>query len=289
MSDEDSRDRTPYPTDAVLEHAFNVFITPIVWARSLNGEDLNIESVRSFFVFADHPDGPLVEINDEGLAWTRAKATRNLLPDETLGPGDLLSERVAAPPRPRAGFISGTLIAGRWQIDFSFATSSPKRHAHLHVAAEFLRAAEVVADAHLTRALVENAFHAVEHLARAELLSYAPTIPLVENAKTHGKLSSTYNLWARLENTEGRFAKLLNDLSAARPSATYATGAAATPELDVDLILRTLNEMHDHVTRIVDGDIRSPIKVVATRDISAGAIVGEDDYTLRAPKPPRTA
>jgi hypothetical protein len=53
----------------------------------------------------------------------------------------------------------------------------PQRAAHLEAGLEFAELARVALDKGMLRGFHENAFHAAEHLAKAELLSYSAALP----------------------------------------------------------------------------------------------------------------
>jgi hypothetical protein len=112
--------------DSILQYALNRFVTPVLWARSLSEEDLPSFELVSFFVFTDHADGALVQLNDEEDAWTPARATRSLQHGDALGPGDLHSKRVALPPRPSRGYISGLRTDEGWRVAINFSNRQPQ-------------------------------------------------------------------------------------------------------------------------------------------------------------------
>ncbi len=275
----------PEPSpDAFVDYAFSKFITLVVTARQMQGEALGIEDIFKFFIVLGRgPAEARIQLNGEEQAWTMARATRSMELGEAFGPGDLYSEPGPVPLTPKSGYLAGQRTDGRWRIRFNFEIFSPNRDEHLLAADEFRRVAHDANRRGLKRPFVENAFLAVEHLARAELLSYAPTLDLVENVKSHRTVASTYNLWARLGNTEQRFADLLNRFGAARASIVYVSGPAATYP-DPATSLRDLDDMHAHVARIIAGDGPRSIRVVATRDIEAGLLVGPDDCSLYPPR-----
>jgi hypothetical protein len=51
--------------------------------------------------------------------------------------------------------------------------------------------------------------------------------------------------------------------------------------------MRTLADMHENVEELLRGNGRSAVKVIATREIEAGSLVGHGDYALRRPKSPK--
>ena len=182
-------------------------------------------------------------------------------------------------------FIRAWRSGEEWTVDYSFAFAHPRRIEHLDAAVEFIRATTSAEEDGLTRAFVENAFHAGEHLARAELLCYPPTVADMLGARKHGRVWAIYNAWAKLENTEQKHADLLNRLAGLRSRATYLQGDFVLSPQDMTTMLATLLEWQSWVTSVVhEGGGVNPIKVVAAREIAAGTVVTSDDYTIWQPR-----
>jgi hypothetical protein len=119
---------------------------------------------------------------------------------------------------------------------------------------------------------------------KAELLSYAAAVPEVADSKSHGRLRGTYQLWARLGNTEQRFARLLNELDRRRPALTYCLGDDARDASVAREQQAELRDLADWVQRVVAGDGPREIRLYATQDISAGQLVSRDATNIRPPR-----
>ncbi len=159
----------------------------------------------------------------------------------------------------------------------------PQRAAHLEAGLEFAELAEVALGAGMLRGFHENAFHAAEHLAKAELLSYAAALPEIADSRTHGRLRGTYQLWAHLGNTDPKFARLLDDLDKCRAAFTYARGEDAR-QADVARIQHgVLLDMIKWVRQVASGHGRKVISLYATDNVRAGQLVSRDNTGLRPP------
>lgn len=109
----------------------------------------------------------------------------------------------------------------------------------------------------------------------------------IADSKTHGTVKSTYQLWARLENTDPRFARLLTELGDARKSQTYLRGDRATDLEVARARAKMLGEMFEWVRRLVEEGQGPPvIHMVATDEITAGQLIGTGELAL---KPGRSA
>ena len=172
----------------------------------------------------DNDDDVLVRTNDEDLYWTQARAAQNFPEGATLTPTDVITTAVPGSATPTR-FINGVLENGQWKLDVRLDRADPRRIEFLAAGTEFAETAFDALKRGNLRAFHENAFHAAELLATAELLTYSFTATEIVDAKSHGVIRSTYQLWAHLENTDARFAKLLHR-SRQRPDLSLPTTAA---------------------------------------------------------------
>jgi uncharacterized protein (UPF0332 family) len=224
-----------------------------------------------------------VRINEEDVFWSHSRAAHDLEPGATIQPIDVIVEPLPLPERPAERFIRGVWTGDSWELEIQLNRPHPRRTDHLGAAREFVEAADLLlAKGHL-RAFYESAFHAVEHLAQAELLSYAPAAEIVSTAKTHQTVRSTYMLWARLGNTDERFSRLLTALEQVRQATTYLRGEAESDPNHSEQQLAVLHEMLDCVAGVVEeGRGRGVVHLLASRDIRAGELVGTADLRLHS-------
>ncbi len=99
--------------------------------------------------------------------------------------------------------------------------------------------------------------------------------------------STPYTLWARLGNTEQRFASLLHSLAQLRSAARYLNGELDADAEEVTQLMETLAEMEGHVRGVVTGDSayrRHRYQVIATREIRAGRLAKDSDCSIVPPK-----
>jgi hypothetical protein len=219
----------------------------------------------------------------------------------TVAEGDEVSSgQVAAitryEPRPDdAGVPHLTALShrGRWSLVFDLGGGHTRRHDFLDRAAEFLATARDAAASGRTGAFLENAFDACELLAKAELLSSRPTMELVVASSTHKAIARPYHAWAKLGNTEARFAQLLARLTELRGAARYPDRELVIEPTLVEEMLETLAAMERHVTDVVEGSEHVGLRtetLIAKRPLPAGRLVTNDDvtiYPLKQPKPPQ--
>jgi hypothetical protein len=249
------------------------------------------EPIVRFQVIFPEDRPPETRLNDEVHGMVRAIAARDIEAGQDVMIDDLAG-LVGYEPLPEEADISHvTAFMHRdgWGVTFSFAQGHPSRHGWLKLGREFVATSQNALAGGQLGPFFENAFAASETLAKAELLSSRPTVELVLNSKRHAAVSTNYHLWARLGNTEARFAKLLSRLSDLRGSARYLDGRNLLTQAEAKEGLETLEAMEQHVADIVDGvtrDENTPVMTVyATRPIRAGELVGAGDYSLRPPKP----
>lgn len=257
-----------------------------LYARIGNGTWNPETEIRQFRVEFEGSDDEnfRVQVNDELDYWTGARLMQSKAPGDEVAPHDLESLKVGPIIVPADRFIEGRQMSEGWDVSMKLARVPAVRTAHLDAGREFAAQAESAYASGHVRALYECAFHAVEHLAKAELLTYPPAEHVVKDAKTHGALRSAYQLWARLGNTEARYAQLLNRLSGLRRVTTYEPERPLPTTADARADLDTLADLLSWVTDVVENDAaHRVVRLHATTDLRAGQFVGIEDATLRPP------
>lgn len=165
---------------------------------------------------------------------------------------------------------------------FDASYNAVRIEAQLRASDEFLAMAGLALEAGRLRAFAENAFGACELLAGAELLSLPDKRVMT---RTHRTLRSFYNQWARLDNTDPRFAGLLNRLGELRTPGRYLRAEFTFEEAEARETLAVLVEMREHVEsvrpqRTLAARPPRAYKVLATREIGAGEMVAASDTVL---------
>lgn len=180
--------------------------------------------------------------------------------------------------------VTGFSHNGMWFFTFQLGRRDPARHEVLAAAREFLAAAHAALEAGRLRVCLDAANSAVELLAKAELLSCAPTIEIAQKAASHRTLSQAYNVWAgRLGNSDRRFSDALNRLAALRRQARYLTAELDGDEAEAIELIAVLDDMEKHVAHLVKApmhELPDQFTVMAARQIKAGELVGPDATTL---------
>lgn len=266
------------------------FINPEIERRRGVGTWPEVELVSHFQVLFHESGQVEIRLNEEIGGMAEVRATRDVKADETITTNDFDQVSKYIPREEDAGIPHVTAFSHRdgWSLIFKFAGGHPSGQDHLVRGREFMETARKALTAGHLGPFLDNAFSATELLAKAELLACRPTVDLVLNSKRHGSVATPYHAWAKLGNTEGRFAALLKTLTDLRGSARYL-------QRDLDIatnvaweMMQTLDAMAAHVLEVlgdeVGGGAPSQFNVYATRDIDAGHLVTAADSTIYPPK-----
>ena len=150
-----------------------------------------------------------------------------------------------------AGHITALVIASEIHITFQGAADTDAITHELHGAAHYIAAAErllgdpTVPDDPLYEAFADNAHTAAEMVARAELRRLPDHLAF----KKHGQVSSRYNEWAKLGNTEMHFPKLLDSTFDWQRRAKYDRSKFSLTSAEAAACIKTLHAMHQHASR----------------------------------------
>jgi hypothetical protein len=262
----------------VLDDAYRRFVHLLLYARSGNGTWSSDDELTAFDVYLASP--VIVCINDEPDGYHLPCVTRNCRAGEQLKPSDLTTTKVLRPKELRPPYVSATRSAKGWKVRYDFRQHDERVGLFLETGDEFMELANSALVAEHLRAFVENAFHAAESYAKAELLCYPVAAKEIKNSKKHTHIQSAYDLWARLENTDKRFPALLRTLYKAREAATYGNSLLTVDVTVASEWFNALRELQNSAHSAVSSGKRS-IKVIATRAITAGTLVNVDDGALR--------
>ena len=89
----------------------------------------------------------------------------------------------------------------------------------------------------------------------------------------------------KARNTDADYKDLFNKLHRLRPAATYLETEFALAVDEAQGMLATLFKWQWWVQSVLYEDAgTNPVRVVATREIAAGSLVGDEDCTIRQPK-----
>ena len=274
---------------ALFDDMVERFVRPELERRRADGKWSDEEPVYRFQVLL--PDGtpPAVRLNKDVGGTVLAKATRPIAAGEEVVIDDFSAISSYTPREEDAGtpHVTGFLHRDGWSLVFEFAGGHPDRFAFLERAQEFLDAARHALGKEHLGACYDNALSACELLAKTELLSCRPTIEIVLNSRTHAAITTHYNLWANLGNTDKRYARLLDRLHARRSTARYMQGAQLLTHSEAEEVLATLTDMHEHVKRRAQeapSERDDRFNVYATRELRAGELVRSGDFTLAPPR-----
>lgn len=279
---EDDEAVEPSPP-AFVASLLNRFVNLVLWWRTANGTWTEQSDLKSFHVYLSDVDDNdwVVRINDESFGWKCPRAARSMSEGDDLKPEDLLVERISELPDDGERYIHGRHRGDQWFVTARLNVPHPSRPVHFDAGVEFFAVATSALEQGYLRAFHANAFHAIEHLAKAELLTYAMALPEIVESRKHSHLRSLYQMWANLENTDRQYARLLDDLTATRGAITYADDGTL-PDVDTARAQHAvLKAMLEWVKRLMDGGGPKIIRMIATDAIDEGQLVGTHDLTVR--------
>lgn len=271
----------------LFQDVLDRFVHPEASRRQQTGE-WSEDTVLHCFQILFHPERePEVRFNSQVGGTLQFVAARALQEGEDVGVEDIAGVKGYEPLAADAGVPHLTAFAHRdgWALAFDFRYRHPRRFDYLSSGREFAATSREAFAANRLGVALDNAFSAVELLAKAELLSCQPTIDAALASHSHGGVATPYSLWARLDNTDPRFVRLLHRLQELRPAGRYLNKELALKTGEDNELFELLAEMEEHVGRVVDGEDSGQgphgFNVIATRDLKAGELVMERDVALK--------
>lgn len=235
----------------MLDYLLSTFVQPDLARRVQAGRPLAPGTpVFAIQVVFNIERDPEVRLNEEVGGFMEARVTRAMTKGEVVMPADIteITRAELTDEDPDAAHITALLLADGWCISWDARYNASIIAAHVQAADEFVELAEYAVEKGRLRGFVENAFHAAELLAKAEILAL-PDAQLL-NAKTHRTVAGRFNKWARLGNTELRFAQLRSELERLRAPARYLRGEFGLDETRAREMLATLKEMRTHAEEV---------------------------------------
>ena len=279
---------------ALFEDVWHRFVEPEVARRREAGrEDERALVVYALQVLLHPAREPEVRINDQVRGTMQGVAARELEAGEDVTIDDLLTLTgfTLALEDAEIPYVAAFAHREGWSLSFDFSRRHERRFEYLDRGREYSATAREVLKADRLGVALDNAYSAVELLAKAELLSCGPTIGDVLASRSHGGVATPYSLWARLGNTDQRFVRLLYRLQNLRSAGRYLHRDLSLASGEPEDLFALLAEMEEHVAAAVAGGAPGSeghwFNVIATRDISAGQLVGPSDFTLKSPKTPK--
>jgi hypothetical protein len=191
------------PEAEVLEDVYRRFVDLVLYARKGDGTWSDDDELMAFTVHLSDP--VVVCINDELHGYLPAHTIRAIPEGEMLDFSDVETTRVPRPPKVAPPYVTAERTATSWRVRFDFSRKHPRASDLLDTGDQFLAVAETALRAQHLRPFAENAFHAAESYAKAELLSYPIVSDEIGGSKKHSHIQAAYDLWARLDNTDKRF------------------------------------------------------------------------------------
>jgi HEPN domain-containing protein len=189
-----------------------------------------------------------VRLNEEVKSLAQMRAARPITKGQSVTTEDIaeITRIDLTDEDPDAAHITALQLGDGWHISWDGRYNASVIAAHIQAGAEFVELAEHAVENGLLRGFVENAFEAAELLAKAEVLA----LPDERKSKTHGVVASQFNRWARIGNTDQRYAELRNELERLRAPARYLRGEFGLARERADEMLATLKEMQKHADEV---------------------------------------
>ncbi len=279
-------------SERLLDQLHQRHVVPELERRREQGTWADDGEVERALVVLGGARAGAVLLNSEVRGVLTVKASRPLLAGEDVMPADIRSVEAFAweDDDGASSFVAVIPTSFGLALITEFRGNVLESAPHLDAAEEFMTSAMRAFENRQIRVFLDLSYSAAELMAKSELLRWAGAT--VSGSRTHSRVISAYNAWAKLGNTEAKFAALLNRLSELRGPARYL-------DRDIELLGRDLNsfaddlrEMFEHVRAIaprpgVDPEPSEsvPLTMVARRDLLAGELLGSGDLS---PFPPRS-
>jgi HEPN domain-containing protein len=230
----------------LMQDVLDLWINPEIERRRESGtlpDDFAVRRAQVIMNIDAH--APEVRFNEEIKALARARAARAIDAGEEVTEADLegIEDIVLTDQDPNAGHLTMMLFKGHWIIAFDFRYNAGRVACTVGAAREFLDSAAYSAlERNQMHAFAENLFGATELMAKGMLL-LLPDEKIVKG-KGHGLISSKYNWWGKMGNTDPRYVKLLNRLSNLRSTARYLQGDYSLDNYEGKEMLDTAEDMY---------------------------------------------
>lgn len=143
---------------------------------------------------------------------------------------------------PNAAHITLIRYFSGFFIAFDFHYNAARILDHILAAREYLDIARIAFDKEMFRPFIANLHIAVELSAKALLLMHPDKALL--HSKKHNYTQSKYNLYAKLGDTEQKFAQLLNKLAELRNPARYPNESFEVDVEEARELLSTAENMY---------------------------------------------
>lgn len=151
------------------------------------------------------------------------------------------------PEEPDSGHVTALITASGLDLVILGVAAGELIESELEGAAEFIDSAKRALEGSALGSFADAAHTAAEMLARAELLRLPD--PRLNSARTHDAVRSRYHLWAKLGNTNPRFAALLSSLAEWQKSAKYERSKFSLTVATAADCMETIAEMRRHAER----------------------------------------
>jgi uncharacterized protein (UPF0332 family) len=249
--------------DSLMKQALDLWIRPEIERRRQNDQLPSHFTLRAAQIVMNVDAGaPQVRFNEEVNAVLKVRLSRPL--EKAMEAGEMIAlddsmeveDIELTDADPNAGHVTLLAKGGHWHIKFDFRYNAERCLEALAIGCEFLDAAASSLKKKNLSAFVDNLFSATELMAKAELL-LIPDKRFLERG-SHGIVSTKYNSWGKLGNTEEQYVKLLNRLASLRKPARYGPRNRLNLKPDEPAtMLKTAKEMMKRVSSYVPRRVKT--------------------------------
>ncbi len=203
----------------LIQQAFDLWINPEIERRRAAGRlPDGFTLYMAQVIFDLDAAAPEVRLNEEVRIALKVPATRPLEKGEIVVV-DHIEGMELTDLDPNASHLTMVFNKGVRYLAWDFRYNAVRIVESIETAREFLDCSAFALEKGYLRAVVDNLFSATELMAKAQLLMLPDKTILT--GKKHRIVSSKYNWWGKLGNTDPRYVCLLNRLSALRNPARY--------------------------------------------------------------------
>ena len=230
----------------VFTNIMGTFIAPEIERRkqkNLLPDDYTMRAAQVLI----YPDGRphLVRLNEEVVAEVKfKKGIATNAPDFAPSSADVEHIHIREESLQNCAHIIILLFKDGYRLSFDFGYNKKICNDHLGRAAEFIRTCNVALEENLLNAFIDNAYSAMELLAKANLLIEANE--KVKGKITHKAITTAFNL--RFQNAVSDFElarrEVLNKLANARNKARYLEGTLKMEKEEMQFIYETIDTMY---------------------------------------------
>jgi len=249
-------------TSNFVKQALELWINPEIKRRKEQGtwpDDFVAYAIQ--VIFDDEMEMVQVRFNEEVKAVFEVDFAKEVNAGDPVAIEDInnIKNVQLTDHDPNAGHLTIMRHREGWFIGFDFTRNVTRSQLYLDASREFVRCAEVALTEEMLRAFLDNIHSAAELVAKGLLIMHDSSLL---KSKSHGHVSTRYNLWGHLGNVDPKHTKLLNDAQRLRSSARYLSGELRLTKEEAEDMLgmakRMIDDLDARIQRSKRADVISP-------------------------------